>query len=109
MLKYSNISTSAIAYSLDSSNIYSHSAIEDIKNKQIGFLNPNYLYSDLSKIILHSEKLGFDIHDSSKRFIRMKCDYSFNEEIIDFLNYKNQGDKIDLVLTELEKIKFNHK
>lgn len=105
ILLSSDITTSSIAYSFEKGNFITERGMEGILKKEIDIMNPNSLVADLSRLLLHSNKLNFSLVDNALIFISKNYNPILDEDIINYLNYKHKEDKIDFVLGELKKIK----
>lgn len=105
ILLSSDISTSSIAYSFENKNFISEKGMEGILKKEIDIMNPSSLIADLSRLVLHSDKLGFALAEKAQKFISKNYSSNLDKEIINYLNYKHKKEKTNLVLSKLKKIK----
>ena len=106
VLKGCDLSTSALGYNLNSGKIYSLKAIEDIYKKEINVNNHAYMESapTISRLILHSDKMGFKIGKSGIDYIRENYSPELDEKIRDFLNYKKIKHLFPLIENNINKI-----
>lgn len=104
VLSSSDINTSSIGYSIFNSDFYSCWAMEGILNSRVDIVNSTSLVADLSRLILHSNKLDFNLGEKSLEFISENYCEDLDCEILSYLDYKNKLDKADLVLSVLKDV-----
>jgi tRNA nucleotidyltransferase/poly(A) polymerase len=106
VLKGVDLSTSAFAYSLDSKEIYSVGAIEDVYKKEINVNNHKYMESapTISRLILHADKMGFKIGESGINYIKKNYSLELDKKILDFLNYKDIGHLFPMIKENINRI-----
>jgi tRNA nucleotidyltransferase/poly(A) polymerase len=108
VLRGCDLSTSALGYNLDTRVIYSVGAMEDIHERRINVINHSYMEAapTISRLILHSDKMGFKIEESGIDYIRRNYSTQLDKKIIDFLNYKEVGHLFSLIKKNIELILF---
>lgn len=102
-----DLNTSAIAYSPVRDEFYDSGAIAAIIKKEIDvkYIEDNKSWSTLSRLVLHSEKLGFNIGLKSLEYVYENYSDDLDCKIIKYLKSRDNLDKADLVLTKLKEIK----
>lgn len=106
VLKGCDLTTSAIGYNLEENKFYSLGAIEDIYKKTININTHKYLKvaPTISRLILHADKLGFELSKNSLNYIKKNYSPEIDNEINDFLSYKKIGYLFEQVKDRIEDI-----
>lgn len=110
VLKGVDISTSAFAYDLRKDRLYEHNAMRDIYNKETNLLQDNgQIAPTISRLILHSDKIGFKIGESGRDYIKENYSSEIDKDIFEFLNYKIKNKQkisglYSLIKNELDSI-----
>lgn len=101
-----DISTSCFAYNLASKNIYSVGAMEDILKREININNHLYMEAapTISRLILHADKMGFNIGESGVNYIKDNYSSEVDKKILEFLKYKNIERLFPLIKSNINKI-----
>ena len=101
------LTTSAIAFHFGERLIYSCGAIQGIEDKEIDVKNPqaDKPYITMSRLILHSDKLGFRIGNRGIRFVQERYNSNLDGFILDYLTYKKLEEHYERVIKRLKEIK----
>jgi len=108
VLRGCDLSTSALGYNLDTRIIYSVGAMEDIHERRINVINHPYMESapTISRLILHSDKMGFKIEESGIDYVRKNYLPELDKEIMNFLKYKEVEHLFPLIKKNIESVLF---
>lgn len=101
-----DITTSAIAYDLEKKAVYSVEALEGIQKKEVNVL---YEHGEepaviMCRLVLHGNKLGFEIGQRGKKFIAERYSPSQDAIIKRYLEYKKLEGLSPLVTGKLKRI-----
>jgi len=101
-----DITTSAIAYDLEKRTIYSVEALEGIQKREVDVL---YEYGEepaviMCRLILHGNKLGFEIGQKGRRFIIERYSSDQDGIIKKYLEYKKLEGLSSFVIGKLKRI-----
>jgi tRNA nucleotidyltransferase/poly(A) polymerase len=101
-----DVTTSAIAYGLADETIYSVKALDDMRKKEVNVLNP---YGEdpsalMSRLVLHSDHLSFEIGEEGKAYISEKYSPVLDDDIRRFLEYKGVKELFPFVVKRLRLI-----
>ncbi len=84
-----DVSTSAFAYDFGKDRLYENCALKDVKNKKINLLNDQgEVAPTIVRLILHSDKMGFEIGESGLKYIKENYSPEIDSEIRAFLMSK---------------------
>jgi tRNA nucleotidyltransferase/poly(A) polymerase len=106
VLKGCDLTTSALAYNLESHKIYNVGTMEDIYKKTVNVNDHSYIESapTISRLILHADKMGFKIGESGINYIKKNYSPNLDKKIMDFLNYKDIGHLFPLIKENIRKV-----
>jgi len=101
-----DITTSAIAYDLKNKTIYSVEALEGIHKKEVNVL---YEHGEeqaviMCRLILHGNKLGFEIGQKGRKFIKERYSSNQDRNIKRYLEYKKLEGLSSFVIGRLKRI-----
>lgn len=106
-LQSCEFTTSAIAYGLRDEAVYSCGALEGIDKKEIDLLYPygEEAHILMCKVILHSEKLGFEMGPKVTELIVEGYSPDLDTHIKKYMEYKGSEAKFEQVVEQLRQIK----
>lgn len=106
VLKGCDLTTSAFGYNLSSKEIYSVDAMKDIYRKEVNVNDCSYLKAapTISRLILHADKMNFDIGKSGINYIKKNYSPKLDKEIMDFLKYKEVEHTFPLIKQHINEI-----
>ncbi len=102
-----DLNTSAIGYDIKNATIYSYGAIEAYKKREVDINYPegNDCHAQMPRVILHAEKLGFQLGKNAINLIKNEYTQASNEAIRKKLVYWGKQAKYDFVISRLTSIK----
>ncbi len=103
-----DFTTSAIAYGFRNNILYSCGAVEGIKNQEIEILAEQDPAIMMCRLMLQSEKLKFKIGPRARNFIAQNYSTDIDNQIENYLNYKNIISEYSKVIWQLREYSHNN-